>query len=268
MECADVSGVVTKGRRKMSLLRSFVNANIKLSKLFDKQFLPSSFRIDGNKDFIFKMAPLYLSRGIKIYDVGGGKQPFLNATKKTELGLTIVGIDISQQELDRAPIDAYDTTICADISNVHGSADGDLVICQAVLEHVQDTEGAIKSIASLLKPGGKALIFVPSRNAVFAQLNILLPEKIKRKILYSVYPSARAAQGFPSFYCRCTPNDFIAIGKRNGLTEVESRYYYISSYFSFLFPFYLIWRIWIVLFKVVAGHQAAETFSMVLEKDA
>lgn len=251
----------------MSLLRSFINANIKLSKYFDSQLLPSSFGIDGNNDFIIKVAPSYLCPEMKIYDVGGGKQPFVDAHKKRNLCLTVVGIDISQSELDRAPVGAYDEIICDDIANVHGRADGDLVICQAVLEHVKDTEGAIRSIASLLKPGGRALIFVPSRNAIFARLNILLPENIKRKILYAVFPNSRAAQGFPSFYHRCTPDDFIAMANHNGLAEVESRYYYISSYFSFLFPVYLVWRIWVVLFKSIAGHQAAETFSMVLIKE-
>lgn len=252
----------------MSFLRLFMNANITLSKWFDRQFLLSYFLVDGNRDFIHEMAPSYLRQGMKIYDVGGGKQPFVDVNKKNRLELTVVGLDISRSELDRAPVGAYDETLCGDIANVQGAADGDLVICQAVLEHVQDTEGAMRSIASLLKPGGKALIFVPSRNAVFARLNILLPEIIKRKILYGVYPSARAAQGFPSFYHRCTPDDFIAMGKQNGLVEEESRYYYISGYFSFLFPVYLVWRIWIVLFKSIAGHQAAETFSMVLVKKA
>ncbi|OGT01359.1 MAG: hypothetical protein A2143_08750 [Gallionellales bacterium RBG_16_57_15] len=205
---------------------------------------------------------------MKIYDVGGGKQPFVGTEKKAALCLNVVGIDISQSELDRAPVGGYDETVCADIANVHGVGDGDLVICQAVLEHVRDTEGAMRSIASLLKPGGTALIFVPSRNAVFARLNILLPENIKRKILYGVYPAARAAQGFSSFYHKCTPNDFIAMAKQNGLAEIESRYYYISSYFSFLFPVYLIWRVWVVLFKAIAGHQAAETFSIAFVKVA
>lgn len=266
MECIDVSDVVGKGEFKMNLLRSFINANIRLSKCFDSWFLPSSFAVDGNKDFIYDMASSYLCQGMKIYDVGGGKQPFVDVEKKTVLGLRVVGIDISQSELDRAPVGAYDEVVCADIANIQGLADGDVVICQAVLEHVQNTEGAMRSIASLLKPGGKALIFVPSRNAVFARLNILLPEGVKRKVLYSVYPNSRVAQGFPSFYHRCTPGDFIAMAKDNGLAVAESRYYYISSYFSFLFPIYLVWRIWIILFKSIAGHQAAETFSMVLVK--
>lgn len=66
----------------MSLLRSFINANIKLSKWFDSQFLPSSFVKDGNKDFIFEMAPSYLRQGMKIYDVGGGSSLSWIPTKK------------------------------------------------------------------------------------------------------------------------------------------------------------------------------------------
>ncbi len=251
----------------MNLLRTFVDINMRLSKWFDQRFLPELFIKDGNRDFISEMAPSYLCQGMKIYDVGGGKQPFVDVEKKQSLQLTVVGIDISQSELDRAPIGSYDETICADIAKVHGLGDGDIVICQAVLEHVQDTEGAMRAIASLLKPGGKALIFVPSRNAVFARLNIIMPEQIKQKILYNVYPHTRSTQGFPSFYHRCTPNDFIVMAKRNGLTEYESRYYFISSYFSFLFPIYVIWRIWIVVFKFFAGNQAAETFSMVFVKE-
>jgi SAM-dependent methyltransferase len=250
----------------MYILRTFVDLNIRLSKWFDRHFLPSFFLVDGNDDFIKKLAPAYLRQGMKVYDVGGGKQPFVGVEKKQQLGLTVVGIDICQSELALAPVGAYDETICCDIAKLQGSGDGDLVICQAVLEHVKDNEGGIRAIASLLKPGGKALIFVPSRNAIFARLNILLPENIKRKILFSIYPSKSLAQGFPSFYHKCTPNDFVEMATKNGLVAEESRYYFISSYFSFLFPIYLLWRIWILFFKAFFSHQAAETFSLVLVK--
>lgn len=196
----------------------------------------------------------------------GGKSPFIRLENKSLLDLYVIGIDISQSELNAAPTGAYNESICADIAKVNGCGDGDLVICQAVLEHVKNTEDAFRAIASLLKVGGIALIFVPSRNAVFARLNLLLPQKIKEKILYGVYPTTRSTQGFPSYYRKCTPNDFLRLAKLNNLEEMEARYYYISSYFSFLFPLYMVWRIWICLFRLIRGHQAAETFSMALVK--
>jgi hypothetical protein len=41
----------------------------------------------------------------------------------------------------------------------------------------------------------------------------------------------------------------------------------MSSYFSFFFPLYLVWRFWITIFVFLRKEQAAETFSMVLRKD-
>ena len=250
----------------MSIMRAFIAANVTASKWFDKTFLPPSYITDGNNDFVENVVPAHLLHGMKIYDVGGGKRPYLAVERKASLSAYVVGVDISQHELDCAPAGAYDETICADISQLKGSGDGDLVICQAVLEHVRDTEGAKRSIASLLKPGGKALIFVPSRNAVFARLNLILPQQLKRWILYTIYPSKRYAQGFPSFYHRCTPSEFVAMAASNGLDKVHAHYYYTSSYFSFLFPLYVLWRAWVVLFKAFAGYQASETFSLVFVK--
>jgi SAM-dependent methyltransferase len=63
-------------------------------------------------------------------------------------------------------------------------------VCQALLEHVSDVNGAFESIASILRPGGQAVIFVRSRNAVFARINLVLPEKFKRWILFQVFPQA------------------------------------------------------------------------------
>jgi 2-polyprenyl-6-hydroxyphenyl methylase/3-demethylubiquinone-9 3-methyltransferase len=250
------------------LLRSFIEINRTACRWFDRVFLPETYRQDGNQDFIQTIAPGHISSGAKIYDVGGGKQPFLDVGKKKRLSAYVVGIDISSQELEAAPPRAYDETICADIATLTGKCDGDLVICRAVLEHVRNTEGALTAIASLLKAGGKALIFVPSRNALYARLNLALPESWKQSILWTLYPSTRKGQGFRSYYHKCTPKDLVSLAEANGMTLLESHYYFISSYFSFFFPAYLLWRLWLVFYRLFAGHQAAETFTLVLEKRA
>ena len=251
----------------MRAIRKWIDLNIQFSMRFDKIFLPTSFNVDGNHDFSTNMAPGYLRKGMKVYDVGGGKSPFISRDEKMALDLCVVGIDISQQELELAPLGSYDEVICADIASTTGSEDGDLVICQAVLEHVRDVDGAFKSIASLLRPGGTALIFVPSRNAVFARLNLILPQYLKEKILFGIFPSTRTTQGFPSFYNKCTPNEFRVLVMSNGLRDVEVRHYFISTYFTFFFPLHLVWRVWILLFRGLLGGQAAETFSMALVKN-
>jgi 2-polyprenyl-6-hydroxyphenyl methylase/3-demethylubiquinone-9 3-methyltransferase len=132
---------------------------------------------------------------------------------------------------------------------------------------VKDNSAAFLSIASLLKKGGKALIFVPSRNALYARLNVILPEKLKKKMLHTIFPESQSHQGYPSYYDRCTPLQFRALAAFNGLSLVEEKVYYSSGYFTFFFPLHLIWRMWIIVYRAFAGMQAAETYTMVLRKE-
>jgi SAM-dependent methyltransferase len=245
----------------------FINSQIYLSTLFDK-VLPERFRVDGHEDFMASFAPKYLRPHLKVYDVGGGKIPYIDHRRKAELGLAVVGLDIDREELRRAPRGAYDEMICADITRFKGGGDADLIICQAMLEHVKDVEGAFAAMASILKPGGKALLFVPSRNAIYARLNLVIPEGMKRKILFAIFPAFRSCGGFPAYYDRCTPRQFHLLAERHGLEVEEERAYFITCYFSFFFPAYFVWRIWILLFHLIAGDQAAESFSMALRKTA
>src|SRR5512135_2714660 len=246
---------------------SFINNQRYLSSLFDK-ILPEKFRVDGQEDFIASFAPKYLRPYLKVYDIGGGKFPYIDHRRKAELGLTVVGLDIDREELRRAPQGAYDEMICADITRFKGGGDADLIICQALLEHVKDVEGAFAAMASILKPGGKALLFVPSRNAIYARLNLVIPEGMKRKILFAIFPAFRSCGGFPAYYDRCTLRQFHLLAERHGLEVEEERTYFITCYFSFFFPAYFVWRIWILLFYLIAGDQAAESFTMALRKTA
>ena len=250
-----------------SWCRQLVDSQVRLTHHFDR-LLPDHFRVDGNRDFLDNVLPLYLRRGALIYDVGGGKNPVISLQRKKELGLTIIGLDINKAELLAAPAGVYDRTVCTDILTCHGNADADLVICQALLEHVSDTGRAFAAISSLLKPGGQALIFVPSRNAVYANLNLLLPEELKRRILFGVFPETRRDHGFPAYYDQCTPAGFNRLGLRCGLVPVTRRLYFTSNYFRFCLPLHALWRMWLLLFRYFAGTEAAETFAVVFRKES
>ena len=65
-----------------------------------------------------------------------------------------------------APEGCYDRVIVADICRYRGTTEADLVICRAVLEHVVDADQALAGLASIAKPGGYLLLFIPSRNAI------------------------------------------------------------------------------------------------------
>lgn len=234
-----------------------------LSKYFDSYF-PIKFQLDGNSHFCDSVVPAYLRRDDLLYDVGGGKQPYLSPITKKEHNYSVIGLDISQSELDKAPDGSYDSTIATDVERYSGKHNADIVLCQSLLEHVKNTEAAIRAFSSIVKPGGYILIFVPSRRALFARLNLLLPEDFKRWLLYTIHPNTKRTQGFPAYYDRCTPSELIMLSEKANLEVVSLIPYYKSSYFSFFFPLYVLWRFWVVVQEAFYGEEAAETFSLVL----
>lgn len=238
----------------------------KLSKALDRRFMPPFFLVDGNRDYLAEVVPRHLRPAMVVCDIGGGKSPLVQKEVKSRLGLTVIGIDIDPAELARAPSGSYDQTVCADITDYAGDARADLVVCQAVLEHVANTEKALGSIASCLKSGGLALLFVPSRNAAYARLSMVLPESWKQWIIRKVMPGSAHLRGFKAYYDRCTPRQFRAMAGRCGFEIQEVKGYYISSYFSYFFPLYVLWRCWMRIFYWCSRENAAETFTMVLRK--
>ncbi len=247
-----------------SVLRLLIDSQIWLSRKFDTLF-PAALRVDGYEDFEDDLCPRQLGRNQLVYDVGGGKNPFFDVARKAQLHASVVGVDIDASELARAPEGAYDRIVVTDICTYHGVHDADVVICQTLLEHVPNVSEAVRAMASMLKPGGRAVVFVPCRNAAFARLNLILPEKLKRALLFAIFPSMRTFQGFRSYYDHCTPANFIAFAAKNGLRVEEQRMYYKSDYFSFFFPLYALWRIW-TLVASWTSRELVETFAMVLLK--
>ena len=245
--------------------RSFINSQIVLSNLFDL-LLPVRYRVDGYSDFSNVIVPKYIKSNSVIYDIGGGKNPFISNELRTGINCWVIGLDIDETELNAAPTGSYDKIIAEDITIYRGNQDGDLAICMALLEHVKDIEAALTGIRSCLKNGCRCALFVPSGNAIFARINKILPENSKKQILFALFPNAKERQGFPAYYDHCTPREVQGIAQSLGFEILDKRYYYVSSYFSFLFPLYFLWRIYILAFQWIVKEQAAETFGLILKK--
>ena len=248
-----------------SLLRSVLRANVAASQWLNRQMPPEIVR-DGNRDFLDHFLPRFLVRDSKIYDVGGGKQPYLSPQRKQELNATVFGLDISAKELEAAQDGAYDKRIVADVCHYTGASDADLVICQSLFEHVADTQSAIRGMASCLTHGGMLVAFIPCRNAPFARLNLVLPETLKRRLLFALYPEARHAQGFVAYYDRCVPNAVRTMLENEGFEIIELKPYWQSAYFSFLFPLHALWRFWTLLIFKLRATEYCETFSLAARK--
>lgn len=246
-------------------IRPFIGVNQRASRWINN-LLPESVCRDGNCYFLTRTLNEIFISGDTVYDLGGGAQPFVTVKLKQRLSLRTMGLDISAQELESAPTGSYDTTIIADLCSYEGAGDADVVICQATLEHVHDTFGAVAAIRSILKPGGKAYIFAPCRNAVFARLNLALSQRIKERILFAIYPDTEEAQGFPAKYDRCTPGEMEALFHELNLRIVQKKLFWMSSYFQFFVPLFVAWRLWQGLFYLIARENAAETFIYVVER--
>lgn len=247
------------------IARWLIASQMALSRAFDR-LLPQSFRIDGSKDFKQRIVPSYLRPGLTVYDIGGGARPCVDLETKRRLGLKMTGVDIDEDQFAKAPCGVYDRAIVTDITTYQEQNAADLVVCKSTLEHVRDTGAAVATMARLLNPGGTLLVFVPSRNALYARLNVLLPQHMKMGLLRTFMPDRADHLGFPAVYDHCTPRDFCRFAVSQGLQIKELRPYYISSYFSVVFPVYLLWRIWMLAYRAVAREHAAESFILIARK--
>jgi SAM-dependent methyltransferase len=256
-------GSLRKGIARIA--RSLIASQVALSRAFDR-LLPQSFRIDGSKDFKQRIVPSYLRPGLVISAIGGGARPCVDLQTKRDLGLRMTGVDIDGEQFAKAPRGVYDRTIVTDITTYQEQNVADLVVCKSTLEHVRDTGAALATMARLLNPGGTLLVFVPSRNALYARLNVLLPQHVKMGLLRAFMPDRADHLGFPALYDHCTPRDFRRFAVSNGLQIMELRPYYISSYFSVVFPIYVLWRIWILAYRAMAREHAAESFILIAQK--
>jgi SAM-dependent methyltransferase len=253
----------------MGILKSFLNANFKASMAFDRLMgLDESWTTYGTADFHKRLIPAHLTNSLHVYDIGGGKSPHIFADVKAAYNLTVTGVDIEGSLLARAPAGIYDHTLVADITRQGGAGDADLVISRAVLEHVTDTESAIRNISSFLKPGGKAILFAPCRNALFARLNLLLPEGLKVRLINYLYSDMGLADvmGFKAYYDRCTPDIFDRYMRENNLTIIERRTYWMSNYLAFCLPLHVLWRGYQGILRAFYCENACEGFSYVVVK--
>lgn len=246
-------------------MQSFFRLNRQMSEAFNC-LLPDSLNTDGNNYFQRMTVPGILKPGAKLYDIGGVSQPCVNAGEKDNYKINLVGLDISHEELDAAQEQLHDEKIVADLTEYHGQQDADIVICQAVLEHVNDNLKAVTALASILKPGGVICVFVPCRNALFARLNPTLPQNFKEKLLEYFHPGIGEHQGFPARYDQCTPRQLSALMLENGIEIVEIRLFWKSSYFANFLPAFLIWRFWQLISYPLMREEAAETFILIGRK--
>src|SRR6266545_3381542 len=130
--------------------------------------------------------PLFLDRvledmkpGARILDVGSGRTPVISVDRRPR-DCCYVGLDISSEELMRAPAGSYDDVYIADVvQKVTALHDRfDLAVSWQVLEHVKPLDSALDNIRSYLRPQGRLVAQFSGSFAFFALVNQVLPASV------------------------------------------------------------------------------------------
>ena len=139
-------------------------------------------------------------------DLGGGARPSLPPDAVARLGLDYVVLDVSAEELAKAP-DGYGT-LQADIAGDEPPQlePQDLVFSRMLAEHIAEPERFHRNVRALLRDDGIAFHLFPTLYELPFLVNRLLPVRTSERFLLRLDP-ARRREGrkpkFPAYYRWC-----------------------------------------------------------------
>jgi SAM-dependent methyltransferase len=142
----------------------------------------------------------------RVCEVGGGEAPALGPDEVVRRGLEYTVLDISAEELAKAP-PGY-RTVVADITAELPAGIGpfDLVFSKMLAEHVNDPRRFHGNVYSMLRPGGIAFHYFPTLYSLPFIANRLLPDRAAVAVLKRLRPQ-RYEDGvgdkFPALYRWC-----------------------------------------------------------------
>ena len=142
----------------------------------------------------------------KVCDIGGGANPLFSLEQVEEYGLEYTVLDISEEELEKAP-NQYNK-IQADITdpNLSLNREYDLVVSKFLAEHISDASIFHQNIFNLLKCGGYSFHYFPTLYNLPFIINLLFPENLSYPILLFFHPfrTKKGNRGkFPAYYDWC-----------------------------------------------------------------
>ena len=141
----------------------------------------------------------------RICDIGGGANPILDIEYITKNNLSYSVLDISKDELKKAPkgYDKIVKDIC--IPNIEIQEDYDFIFSKMLVEHIKDAPQLHKNIRQMLCDGGIAVHFFPTLYTFPFLINLLFPESLTSSILKLFQPKRDLYQTakFPAYYKWC-----------------------------------------------------------------
>ncbi|MDQ4145695.1 MAG: class I SAM-dependent methyltransferase [Actinomycetota bacterium] len=154
----------------------------------------------------------------RICEVGGGANPALRPDHVKASGLDYTVLDISREELDKAP-EGF-RKVQADIGGTVERDDAfDLIVSKMLAEHIADPVRYHTNVHKLLRPGGIAFHFFPTLYSPPFVINRLLPAAVTSRLLKLV--ESRDLEGtegkFLAYYRWCRGPTTRQLGRFEGL---------------------------------------------------
>jgi hypothetical protein len=163
-------------------------------------------------------------------EVGGGDRPAVQLKQIGELELDYVVLDISQEELDKAPRgyrlfagDVLDRERVSELLDEMGPFD--VVLSRWAAEHMADGKLFHRAVRDMLRPHGTAVHIFPTLYATPFVFNRLLDSRLSAAILARTQPERRSK--FPACYSWCRGPTRRQLGR---LSELG---YSVESYVGF-----------------------------------
>jgi 2-polyprenyl-6-hydroxyphenyl methylase/3-demethylubiquinone-9 3-methyltransferase len=162
--------------------------------------LPERYRHRMQDVLLDRLDPL-LRPGVRILDVGSGREPTLEAAARPE-NCHYTGLDVSAEELAAAAPGVYTDTVVANITRPLPVGGYDVITSWQVLEHVKPLDLALENLRSALVPGGTLLAQTSGSRAVFAVLARVLPHRVRVGAMARLLGHPPEAK-FPTHFDRC-----------------------------------------------------------------
>jgi ubiquinone/menaquinone biosynthesis C-methylase UbiE len=225
----------------VSVLSRFFELNSRLSSRVDTKLNPDHG--DLHRSFLRAVETELqsLPPGAVVVDIGGGRQCAYSHAVPKDRGIRLVAVDISAEEL-AANQEVTDRRV-ANVAEGLPFEDGevDLIVSQYCLEHVDGVPRAAQHMARVLKPGGKAIHFMPCRYSTFGIAARVLPFGPLLKLLHFATPETVGKVEFDVHYDHCYPKAIDRVMREAGFQNVTVAASHVSaSYFFPVFPVYLL----------------------------
>lgn len=121
-------------------------------------------------DLVRDDKPVARDDKVRLLDVGAGNGLLLKFFKQK--GFAVAGVELSQELVEKMKRDPQlkDVSIrSADITQLTGNEEYEVVICNDVIEHIEDDKLALRNLFSFVKKNGLLVVSIPAHSFLYGK---------------------------------------------------------------------------------------------------